>query len=131
MTAKALKFPADWDKNMDKLYGKQIAPSTANPSGIRPVEFKLVVLPKQVEEVTKGGIIVPPTKVDTDKYATQEATIVAIADKAFSEADIWGSNPPKVGDVVLFAKYAGLLRKGADGKDYRVLNDKDVCAVLE
>lgn len=102
-----------------------------NPSGIRPVEFKVVVYPKPVQEVTAGGIHLPPVKVDTDKYATQEATIVAIADKAFSEADIWGSNPPKVGDVVLFAKYAGLLRKGKDDKDYRVLNDKDVCAVLE
>lgn len=101
-----------------------------NLSGIRPVEFKVVVYPKPVEEVTKGGIIRPATTVDTDKYATQEATIVAMAEAAFSE-DFWGSDRPKVGDVVLFAKYAGLLRKGKDGKDYRVLNDKDVCAVLE
>lgn len=108
----------------------QIA-AAMNTSGIRPVEFKVVVYPKPVQEVTAGGIHLPTTKVDTDKYATQEATIVALADKAFSEADIWGANPPKVGDVVLFAKYAGLLRKGKDGKDYRVLNDKDVCAVLE
>jgi chaperonin GroES len=103
----------------------------ANPSGIRPVEYKVVVYPKPVEEVTKGGIIVPVEKVVRDEFATQEATIVAVADSAFSEADIWGSNPPKVGDVVLFAKYAGLLRKGKDGKDYRVLNDKDICAVLD
>lgn len=102
-----------------------------NPSGIRPVEFKVVVYPKPVEEVTKGGIIMPVEKLTRDEHATQEATIVAIAEKAFSEADIWGGNPPKVGDVVLFAKYAGLLRKGKDGKDYRVLNDKDCCAILE
>ena len=104
---------------------------TLNNSGIRPVEFKVVVFPRDVEEVTKGGIFIPPSKLDADKYATQEATIVAVADRAFNEVDIWGDSPPNVGDVVLFAKYAGLLRKGRDGKDYRVLNDKDICAVLE
>ena len=36
----------------------------------------------------------------------------------------------EVGDKVLFAKFAGFEHKGKDGKKYRVVNDKDVSAVL-
>ncbi len=102
----------------------------SNPSGIRPVEFKVVILPKAVEEKI-GSIIVPVEKQERDKYATMEGVIVAVSERSFSEADIWGSNPPKAGDRVLFAKFAGLRRQGKDGKDYLVCNDKDVVAVLE
>ena len=37
---------------------------------------------------------------------------------------------PKVGDKVYFAKYAGLVIKADDKSDYRMMNDKDVTAVL-
>lgn len=102
----------------------------ANPSGIWPMEYKVVVRPKEVAAKI-GSIHIPETTQERDRYATQEGTIVAIAEKAFSEPDIWGSNLPKIGSDVLFSKYAGLLRKGKDGKDYRVLVDKDIAAILE
>ena len=37
----------------------------------------------------------------------------------------------KVGDKVIFAKYAGLLYLGKDGKQYRMVNDKDITGTLD
>lgn len=102
-----------------------------NNSGLRPMEFNVVVQPDPVEEVTKGGIIIPTTKTDRDKLAVEEGTLVAVSPHAFTYAD-WpeGAEPPKVGDRVVFARYAGALHT-RDGVDYRVIKDKDIVAVVE
>lgn len=109
--------------------------SVPNPSGINPTEFKVLIDPKPVEEVTKGGIIKPDMSTDKEKYATTEGTIVAVSPLAFSyaTADEWAAagGKPKVGQAVLYARYAGVRPKGRDGKEYVLLNDKDVCATIE
>jgi co-chaperonin GroES (HSP10) len=104
-----------------------------NASGILPTEFKVLIEPDAVEEVSKGGIIIPVEKVDKDKYATTDGTIVAISHLAFTYATDaeWDGHKPKAGDRVAFAKYAGARRKGKDGKDYLLINDKDVVAIIE
>jgi hypothetical protein len=54
---------------------------------------------------------------------------VALSPLAFSYEDAeW--EKPKPGDKVMFAKFAGAAVKGKDGLDYRIINDKDVSAVL-
>lgn len=104
-----------------------------NTSGILPTEFKVVVLPDAVEEKSKGGIIIPDQKKDQDQFAQQDGVLVAVSPLAFSYASEseWGGHKPKPGDRVSFARYAGALKKGKDGKDYRIVNDKDLYAVLE
>ena len=37
----------------------------------------------------------------------------------------------KVGDKIIFAKYAGLLYLGKDGQNYRLINDSDVTGTLD
>lgn len=103
-----------------------------NPSGIRPTEFKVLIEPDAVEEKI-GSIIVPDIVKDKEKYATTDGTIIAISHLAFSyaTAEEWGDEKPKAGDRVAYAKYAGARRKGKDGKDYLLVNDKDVVAVIE
>lgn len=105
-----------------------------NTSGIVPTEFKVLILPKEVEEVTKGGIILAAQTTNAEKYATIEGEIVAISHLAFTyatEAE-WDGHKPKPGQRVIFAKYAGVRTKGPkDGKEYLLVNDKDVCAVFE
>jgi len=59
-----------------------------------------------------------------------KGVLVAISPLAFTYDDWKGANPPKVGDEVLFAKYAGAVVDGKDGKKYRLTNDKDIAAVL-
>lgn len=104
-----------------------------NTSGIVPTEFKVLILPKAVEEVTKGGIILATQTTESEKYATIEGEIVAISHLAFTyatEAE-WDGHKPKPGQRVIFAKYAGVRHKAKDGREYLLVNDKDICAVFE
>lgn len=112
---------------------EQLMATPVNLSGITPTEFKVLVLPSPTEEVTKGGIIVPIDKVDKDKYATTDGVLVAMSHLAFTYVtdEEWGDHKPKPGMKVVFAKYAGSRRKGKDGLDYLLINDKDVVATIE
>lgn len=101
-----------------------------NPSGINPTEYKVLIRPRAVEEKSKGGIILPDQHKEREQFAQQEGEIVAASPLAFTYDDWKGNQPPKTGDVVLFAKYAGFMARGKDGIDYRVVNDKDITAVL-
>lgn len=104
-----------------------------NTTGIIPTEFKVLILPDPVEEVTKGGIIVPINKAEADKYATIQGRIVAISHLAFSYAtpEEWGDAKPKPGDRVIFAKYAGVRHLAKDKQEYLLVNDKDIVATVE
>lgn len=107
-----------------------------NTTGINPTEFKVLIAPKPVEEITKGGIILATTTTESEKYATVDGTIVAISPLAFTYAsqtewDEAGGKKPKVGDLVVYAKYAGVRRKGRDGAEYLIVNDKDIVATIE
>ncbi len=101
-----------------------------NESGLIPSEYNVVVKPDAVEEVTKGGIILPVSTTDRDKLAADEGTLIAVSPHAFSYAD-WpeGEKPPQVGDRVVFARYAGSLIKRGDA-EYRILKDSNIIAVV-
>lgn len=104
-----------------------------NPSGINPKEFKVVVEPKPVE--TKiGSIIIPDSKQESEKYATMEGRLIAVSRLAFTSyatAEEQGDDMPKVGEIVLFARYSGHRRVGKDGKEYLVMKDQDIFATIE
>ena len=112
-----------------------------NTSGIHPFEFKVLVLPDEFQNVRRwqgpGGewheLALPDEHVDMEKRAVYRGTLIAMSPTAFSY-ETWpvGTVLPKAGDKVLFGKYAGTAIKGPkDGKDYRVLNDKDIIALLD
>jgi len=108
--------------------GKKVA----NPSGIWPTEFRVLVKPKTLEERI-GSIIIPEPTRERDQYAQTEGTLVAVSPLAFSYVEEWpsGYQPPKVGDQVMFAKYSGGTDiTGKDGQTYRLINDRDVTAVI-
>lgn len=99
-----------------------------NPSGIKPVEYNVLVKPKEVEEKTAGGLIIPQSKRDMDKFAQEEGEIIAFAPLAGGE--IWPEDDrPKEGDTAVFAKYAGTRVVGFDDEEYRLMKDKDILAV--
>ena len=99
--------------------------------GIVPCEFRILIAPEEIEEKTKGGIILPDTKKEVDQIAAMRGRLVAVAPLAGSS--IWpeGEGRPKLGDAVYFAKYAGILVEGRDGREYRLAHDKDLSAVIE
>lgn len=101
-----------------------------NP-GFDPVEYKVIVAPKVSEAVTKGGIFLPDEVKDMEGVAEVWGRLVAVSPLAFN-FDQWpedGPPRPKPGDMVLYGKYAGSLITGDDGREYRIMHDKDICAV--
>jgi co-chaperonin GroES (HSP10) len=123
-------------------HDKGINPSAPlNASGIHPFEFKVLVLPDEYQNVkrwtgTDGQtyeLALPDEHVDMEKRAVYRGTLIALSPTAFSY-ESWpaGTVLPKPGDKVLYGKYAGTNVKGPkDGKEYRVLNDKDIIALLD
>lgn len=105
-----------------------------NQSGIRPQEFNVLVKPDAVETKTKGGIIIPESKLERDEFARTEGTLVAISPIAFSFDD-WpeeiADQKPKVGDRVIFSRYQAQELTGRDGCKYWIMKDKSIVAVLE
>lgn len=101
-----------------------------NSSGILPIEYKVLVQPIKVDEKTKGGIILPDEHKDREQFAQMQGVLVAASPLAFSYENETVWDKPKPGDRVMFAKFAGAAVKGKDGADYRIINDKDVSAVL-
>ena len=82
---------------------------------------RVIVKPSAAEEKTAGGIIIP----DTAKEKPQRGTIVAV-----SPSDEDGKNPVvKVGDTVLYGKYAGTEIQVEAG-DYLIMRESDILAIV-
>ena len=120
-----------------------------NKSGVNPCGDRVVVLPDTLEEVTSGGIIIPPSEKEKYQLAQVSGTLVAVGPDAWVhttsitkrlidgqlkvvEEKTTGYSKPfaKVGDRVCFAKYVGLQFEGEDGSNYRLLNDEDITATV-
>ncbi len=93
---------------------------------IRPLHDRILVERLEEQEVRKGGIIIP----DTAKEKPQEAKVIAVGNGKVTED---GKKIPldvKAGDRILFGKYSGSEVK-IDDKDYLILREEDVLAILE
>lgn len=94
---------------------------------IKPIGFHVMVLPDEVEEVSKGGIILRPD--DREKVVITQGEVVAVAEGAWSDKP--EGSYPKVGNRVVFAKYAGSPITDEDtGKEYRLMIDEDIKAII-
>lgn len=94
---------------------------------IRPMQDRLIV--ECIEEVTTtaGGIIIPDT---ASKEKPQEGVVIAAGKgKVTAEGKVLGMDV-KVGDKVLFGKYAGSEIK-VDGKSYLMMREDDILGVIE
>lgn len=87
---------------------------------IQPLADRVLVEPKAAETKTASGIIIP----DTAKEKPQQGTVVAIGKGKKDEA-----LTVKVGDTVLYGKYSGTEIK-LDGKDYLIMREDDIYAIL-
>jgi chaperonin GroES len=93
---------------------------------LKPLGDRLVVEPVEKEERTASGIILP----ETAKEKPQEGTVLAAGP---GRTDDDGKRIPmdvKVGDVVLYAKYAGTEVK-IDDKKLLILKESDILAIVE
>jgi chaperonin GroES len=93
---------------------------------LKPLGDRVVVEPLEKEERTASGIILP----ETAKEKPQEGTIVAVGP---GRRDDDGKIVPmdvKLGDSVLYAKYAGTEIK-IDDKKVLILKESDILAIVE
>jgi chaperonin GroES len=93
---------------------------------IKPLGSRVVVEPIEQEEVTAGGIVLP----DTAKEKPQQGVILAAGPGDRDEDGKYIPMDVKVGDKVLFAKYAGTEMK-IDGKKLLILRESDLLAIIE
>ena len=93
---------------------------------LRPLQDRLIV--KRVEEETKtaGGLFIP----ETAKEKPQRGEIVAVGNGKKTEDGKVLPLDVKVGDVVLFGKYAGTEIK-VDNEDFLMMREDDILAVVE
>ena len=104
-----------------------------NPTGIKPVEFKVLIKVKDVGVTTETGRLLLPDSVrDKQQMANDRGLLVAVSDMAFSD---WKGIIPQVGDNVIFNKYAGSVIHYQKDKtcreQFRLCNDKDICAIIK
>lgn len=105
-----------------------------NESGIRPIEYKVLIKPDPVEEKTSGGIIITDELREREQQAQVKGTLIAWGGKAFSHKDMWSDDERSslfIGSRVFFNKFDGLVVFGADDEEYRLCNDKDIGAIIE
>ena len=93
---------------------------------IRPLQDRVIVKRVQEEEKTKGGIIIP----DTAKEKPIEGEIIAVGNGKIMEDGTVRKLDIKVGDVVLFSKYAGTEIK-IDGEERLMMREEDILGVIE
>lgn len=91
---------------------------------LKPLGDRLVIKKVEVEEKTKSGIVLPSTA----KEQPQIAEIVAIGDEITNDEK--KKDTVKVGDQVIFSKYAGTEIK-VDGEELTIIKIGDVLAVVE
>ena len=93
---------------------------------LRPLADRVVVKPVEREEMTKSGIVLP----DTVKEKPQEGIIEAVGNGRYNEqTGVRVALDVKVGDRVMYAKYAGSEVK-IDDTEYLILAEKDILAVV-
>ena len=103
-----------------------MATATASTTKLRPLGDRVVIQPTPREEMTKSGIVLP----DTAKEKPQEGSIIAAGPGKILEDGKRETMDVKVGDKVLYAKYAGTEFK-VDGDDLLIVSQKDILAVLQ
>ncbi len=92
---------------------------------LEPLDDRVVVKPKPREERSKGGIIIP----DTAKERPQEGEVVAVGPGRLKEDGTRIPMQVKVGDKVIYAKYAGTEWKHND-EEYLILRESDIMAKI-
>ena len=87
---------------------------------IKPLAYRVIIEPSAAEEKTAGGIIIP----DTAKEKPSKGTVVAVGPGT-------KDNPitVKVGDSVLYGKYAG-TEISFDDKEYMIMRESDIVAII-
>mgnify|MGYP003679762728 FL=1 len=97
----------------------------------QPTGWRILILPFKMGEKTKGGILMGQDTLEKQQVASQCGNILAMGPDCYRDKDRYKQGPwCKVGDWVMFARYAGSRIK-IEGGEVRLLNDDEVLATIK
>ncbi|GBU21149.1 molecular chaperone GroES [Fibrobacteres bacterium R8-0-B4] len=92
---------------------------------VKPMEDRVILKSMEAEAKTAGGIIIP----DNAKEKPQKGEIVAVGPGKTNDKGTRNEMTVKVGDKVLYGKYAG-TEVTIDGQEYLIVRESDILAVV-
>ena len=96
-----------------------------------PTGWRLIVLPFKMDEKTKGGIIMNESTLEKQQVASQCGNVLAMGPQCYTDKERYPEGPwCKVGDWVIFARYAG-SRIQIEGGEIRLLNEDEILATIK
>ena len=93
---------------------------------LRPLHDRILVQRTEEEQTTKGGIIIP----DSAKEKPAEGKVIAVGEGKTADDGKRIAMDVKVGDRVLFSKYAGNDIK-LEGEEYLIMREDDILGIIE
>ena len=100
------------------------APKSGKPK-VRPLGEKVMIKRLEAAEMTAGGIVLP----DNAKEKPQKGTVLALGDGRILKDGTRADFQVAVGDMVLFASYAGTEIK-LDGEEFMLMDESDILAII-
>ncbi len=94
---------------------------------IRPLHDRVVVRRKEEEKTTAGGIVLPGSA----QEKPNQGEVVAVGNGRVLDSGDVRPVDVKVGDTVVFGKYAGSDTIEVDGEELVILSENDIKAVIE
>lgn len=114
--------------------GWEVAESRLDPGTVpQPVLWRLVIEPIQIQDRTRGGIVLPEEVHRIEQLRATVGRVVAMAVGAYQHPKFAGCEPAcQVGDWVQYQSFAGIntVALDRDGKEVvlRIINDDEICA---
>ena len=97
----------------------------------QPPGWRILILPFKMKEKTKGGVYMGQDTLERQQVASQCANVLAVGPHAYQDKKRFPDGPwCKVGDWIMFARYAGSRIK-IEGGEVRLLNDDEVLATIK
>ena len=97
----------------------------AKDINLRPLDDRVVVEPREAEEMTAGGIVLP----DTAKEKPQRGMVVAVGPGKLLDSGERGKLSVAIGDEVIYGKYSGSDVE-VDGREVKILRETDILAKI-
>ena len=97
----------------------------------QPVGYRILIRPVPVVEKTKGGILMGQDTLEKQQVASQCGNVLAMGPDCYQDKRRYKQGPwCKVGDWIMFARYAGSRIK-IEGGEVRLLNDDEILATIK